>query len=118
MPEPTFEEFICLIKELGLPTPGCKMKTAFAILGGKWNMHLLFELSKHPSLRFGELKKAIPEITNTMLTSSLRGLEEKNIISRTQYNEIPPHVEYALTESGSALMAVFYEIFKWSAKYI
>lgn len=65
-------------------------------------------------MRFGELKKAYPRITNTMLSNTLRDLEELNIIHREQFNEIPPHVEYSLTDKGRALLPVFFEISKWS----
>lgn len=54
-----------------------------------------------------------PRITNTMLTNTLRDLEELGIIHREQFNEIPPHVEYSLTEKGKALLPVFFEISKW-----
>ena len=64
-------------------------------------------------MRFGELKKAYPNITNTMLTNTLRDLENLGIIHREQFNEIPPHVEYSLTEKGKALLPVFFEISKW-----
>lgn len=64
-------------------------------------------------MRFGELKKAYLRITNTMLTNTLRDLESLGIIHREQFNEIPPHVEYSLTEKGKALLPVFCEISKW-----
>ena len=57
--------------------------------------------------------KAYPRITNTMLTNTLRDLESLGIIRREQFNEIPPHVEYSLTEKGKALLPVFFEISKW-----
>ncbi|WP_330414611.1 winged helix-turn-helix transcriptional regulator [Roseburia sp. AM23-20] len=59
-----------------------------------------------------------PRITNTMLTNTLRDLEELGIIHRKQSNEIPPHVEYSLTEKGKALLPVFFEILKWGGKKI
>ena len=64
------------------------------------------------------MKKAIPKITNTMLTSTLRDLERLGVVAREQFNEIPPHVEYSLTESGEALLPIFYEIAKWGDKYL
>ena len=57
-----------------------------------------------------------PRITNTMLTNTLRDLEELGIIHREQFNEIPPHVEYSLTEKGKALLPVFFEISKWGGR--
>ncbi|MCM1039452.1 MAG: winged helix-turn-helix transcriptional regulator [Ruminococcus sp.] len=67
---------------------------------------MLFELCKESPCRFGQLKKAIPEISNVVLTSALRNLEEKNLINRVQFNEIPPHVEYSLTEHGEAMLPI------------
>lgn len=94
----------------------CPMRRTLELLSGKWRTHIIYELCKHPSLRFGELKKAYPYITNTMLTNTLRDLEKIGIVHREQFNEIPPHVEYSLTEKGRELLPVFYEIAKWGEK--
>lgn len=91
----------------------CPVHRTLELLSGKWRTHIIYELCKHPSMRFGELKKAYPHITNTMLTHTLRDLEHIGIVHREQFNEIPPHVEYSLTEKGKALLPVFFEISKW-----
>lgn len=91
----------------------CPVHRTLELLNGKWRTHIIYELCKHPSMRFGELKKAYPHITNTMLTNTLRDLESLGIIHREQFNEIPPHVEYSLTEKGRKLLPVFLEISKW-----
>lgn len=96
----------------------CPMRRTLEMLSGKWRTHIIYELCKQPSCRFSELKKAVPRITNTMLTSTLRDLEELGIIHREQFNEIPPHVEYSLTEKGRALLPVFTELAKWGERYI
>ena len=83
------------------------------LLSGKWRTHMIYELCKHPSMRFSELKRAYPHITNTMLTNTLRDLETLGIVNREQFNEIPPHAEYSLTEKGRGLLPVFFEISKW-----
>ncbi|MCM1577433.1 MAG: winged helix-turn-helix transcriptional regulator [Ruminococcus sp.] len=88
------------------------------MLQGKWKLQIIYELCIKYPIRFGELKKNIGGITNTMLTASLRELEQDGLISRAQFNEIPPHVEYSLTEKGKALLPVFYEMTKWVFKYI
>ena len=80
-------------------------------------MAVIFELFRSEPLRFGELKRRIPGITSTMLTSSLRSLERRKILLRAQYNEIPPHTEYSLTPRGRALLPVFYEIVRWGLEY-
>lgn len=95
----------------------CKMQRAFDLFGGKWSIRILYELIRSDTLRFGELKKAIPKITNTMLSSVLKDLEKNGFVERIQYNEIPPHVEYKMTDEGKDLLPVFFELIKWSEKY-
>ena len=91
----------------------CPVHRTFELLSGKWRTHMIYELCKHPSMRFSELKRAYPHITNTMLTNTLRDLETLGIVNREQFNEIPPHAEYSLTEKGRGLLPVFFEISKW-----
>lgn len=100
------------------PAGKCPIRKALGLLNGKWRTYVLYELCRSPTMRFGELKRAIPLITNTMLTSTLRDLEKLGIVYRQQFNEIPPHVEYSLTENGKALFPIFYEIAKWSEKHL
>lgn len=96
----------------------CPMRRTLEMLSGKWRTHIIYALCKQPSCRFGELKKAIPKITNTMLANTLRDLEKLSIVRREQFNEIPPHVEYSLTEKGKALLPVFTELAKWGEKHL
>lgn len=96
----------------------CPVRRTLELLSGKWRTHILYELCRQPTCRFGELKKAIPRITNTMLSNTLRDLETLGIVHREQFNEIPPHVEYSLTEKGKALLPVFAELAKWSEQYM
>lgn len=95
----------------------CPIRKTLEMLSGKWRTQVIYELCKKDSCRFNELKTEIPKITNTMLTTTLRDLENKGIVHREQYNEIPPHVEYSLTKKGKDLLPVFYEIAQWSEKY-
>ncbi len=96
----------------------CPVTKAMFIFEGKWNVQILFALFTFHALRFGELQKHVPGISKTMLSSTLRKLEEYGLVHREQFNEIPPHVEYSLTEGGNALKAVFAEIAKWSSVYM
>lgn len=96
----------------------CPMRRTLEMLSGKWRTHIIYELCKHDSCRFHELQKAVPRITNTMLTSTLRDLESLGIVHREQFNEIPPHVEYSLTEKGRALLPVFFELAKWGETFL
>ena len=86
------------------------------LLQGKWELQIMLEICRMKALRFGECKKRIPPITNSVLTAALRNLEAWGLISRTQFNEIPPHVEYTPTEKGNSLLPVCYEIVKWGAE--
>lgn len=110
--EITVEEYLQKIKT-GTMNENCPVHRTLELLSGKWRTHIIYELCKNPKMRFGELKKAYPHITNTMLTNTLRELERIGIIHREQFNEIPPHVEYSLTKKGKALLPVFFEISKW-----
>lgn len=113
----TPEEY--LKKVLSTPvSDNCPMRRTLELLSGKWRTHIIYELCKHDACRFGELKKALPRITSTMLSTALKELEDVGIISRHQFNEVPPHVEYTLTEKGKALLPVFTELAKWGDQYI
>lgn len=100
------------------PSPTCPMRRTLELLSGKWRTHVIYALCKKPSCRFGELKKAVPGITNTMLSGTLRDLETRGIVHREQFNEIPPHVEYSLTETGRDLLPVFTELAKWGEAHL
>ncbi len=86
------------------------------LLQGKWELQLMLEICRADMLRFGECKKKLPNVTNSVLTAALRNLESWGLISRTQFNEIPPRVEYAPTEKGKSLLPVCYEIIKWGSE--
>lgn len=111
--ELTQEEYLRRIMSTEAAAENCPVRRTLTLLSGKWRTHIIYELCKHPSSRFGELKKALPDITNTMLTAALRELEKIGIVRREQFNEIPPHVEYSLTDKGKALLPVFTELAKW-----
>jgi len=114
----SYEDFLQIIKACDASDPeSCPIFTALSTLQGKWKNHVLCELCKKDILRFGELKKALPSITNTMLTATLRELETDGLVNRVQYNQIPPHVEYSLTDKGNDLRPIFYEIAKWGMKH-
>ena len=81
------------------------MRRTLELLSGKWRLYVLYVLSKASVCRFGALKRAIPGITSTMLTHALRDLETLGIVHREQFNEVPPHVEYSLTEKGLKTVA-------------
>lgn len=114
-----YQEFLHHVKSHSTPEE-CKnspLPFALEIFQGKWKNHVLLEMCRHETVRFNQLRKFLPQITNTMLTTTLRELESSDLINRIQYNEIPPHVEYSLSEKGKDLMPIYYEIYKWSCKH-
>lgn len=113
----TTEEYLSRVITTNV-SDNCPMRRTLELLSGKWRTHIIYELCKKPACRFGELKKAVPKITNTMLANTLRDLEEAGIVHREQFNEIPPHVEYSLTEKGKALLPVFTELAKWGETHL
>lgn len=115
----TFDEYRQLVVSLN-PDPedaNCPVKRALGLFSGKWNLKVLYELTKEDSLRFGNLQRRISGITNAMLSSTLKDLEEKGFVMREQFNEIPPHVEYSLSEAGKDLYTVFIAVASWSSKH-
>lgn len=84
----------------------------------KWHGRVLFELLEKSPRRFGELQREVPGISNAVLSSVLRSLVEKGLVERVQFNEIPPHVEYSLTERGKSLLPVYYEMIRWETEHM
>ena len=91
----------------------CPVIYALDILGQKWKLPILWCLSSKDFTRYNELKRKVKGITNMMLTKSLKELEEHKLIVRTQYETIPPKVEYSLTERGKALLPTLQELYIW-----
>ena len=110
----SYEEYLAKIKSGILTKDGhCPVTPLLLMLQGRWKSQLLYEMCMVDTVRFGRLKKDLPGITNTMLTKALRELEEDGLVNREQFNEIPPHVEYSLTEMGRDLLPVFYAMMNW-----
>ena len=95
----SYEDYLINVKK-GIVTKdgNCPVTPLLVMLQGRWKSQVMYEMCMYDTVRFGRLKKDLPGITNTMLTKALRELEEDGLISREQFNEIPPHVEYSLTE--------------------
>jgi DNA-binding HxlR family transcriptional regulator len=90
----------------------CAMDVTMHFIGGKWKTVVLWYLRKDKK-RFGELKKQIPDITEKMLSLQLKTLEEDGIVKRTIYAEVPPRVEYEMTDFGRTLIPMLEEIALW-----
>lgn len=89
---------------------------AFNIIGGQWSLAICCYLD-NKTLRFGELKKLLPNITERMLTLHLRKLEENKLVIRTVYPEVPPRVDYQLTESGRELIPILQSLKSWGINH-
>jgi DNA-binding HxlR family transcriptional regulator len=95
----------------------CPMFTAQALIGGKWKVIILWLL--HDGVkRFSEIHRAIPDVTQSMLTNTLRDLESDGLIHREVYREVPPKVEYSLTPIGRKLLPVLQMLAEWGTDYI
>ena len=115
----TYEEFQARVGSVILTENGnCPVTPVVQMLQGKWKLQIIYELCIQAPLRFGALKKVLKPITNTMLASALKELEADGLVHRKQFSEIPPRVEYSLTEKGTDLLPIFYAISQWGMKYI
>lgn len=95
----------------------CPFELTLSILNGKWKPVILFKLMQNKTLRYGDLKKALPKTSDKMLSKELKDLEEFGIISRKAYSETPPRVEYSLTKKGEKLKPIFGLMRKWGSSY-
>lgn len=96
--------------------PQCPMDTTINILSGKWKMSILWHLTKG-TVRFNELQRFLPNITQKTLTQQLRELEQYRIVKREVYPEVPPKVEYSLTTIGESIIPILSSMCKWGKEY-
>jgi DNA-binding HxlR family transcriptional regulator len=95
----------------------CKVHNALSILVGKWKPIILLYLMSRGTMRYGEIKKALVGITPKMLTNQLRELEEEGLINRKLYPEVPPKVEYSITEYGMTLKPILEAMHEWGTNH-
>jgi DNA-binding HxlR family transcriptional regulator len=95
----------------------CPIAATLELIGGRWKTIILFYLSSGKK-RFGEISVRIPTISRKVLTQQLRELERDGLVNRKQYKEIPPRVEYSLTELGKSLAPVFKEMSIWGKENV
>jgi len=96
--------------------PACPVATMVVLVGNKWKLLIIRNLLASSS-RFGELRNGIPGISQKVLTDNLRSLEADGLIIRTAYPEIPPRVEYSLSELGNTLRPLFKSMEEWGVAY-
>jgi len=95
----------------------CGVEAALDVIGGKWKPLILWALGDN-ILRFSELQKGLPGVNAKMLTKQLRELELDGVISRTVYPEVPPRVEYSITDFGRTLIPILRELCDWGTRYL
>ena len=93
----------------------CSVIYALEIIGGKWRLPIIWKLSKHETMRYNQLKRELEGITNIMLTRSLRYLEDRRLVERKEFDQIPPRVEYSLTDRAKELIPALEIIKEWGA---
>ena len=96
--------------------PNCPIRNVLSRVGDKWSMLVLFTLENSNSQRFKELQRNIPDISPKMLTATLKMLEGDGLIHREVFPEIPPRVEYSLTEKGKSLLPLIDNLLSWASE--
>lgn len=107
----------CATKELQGRTYRCFFELALSVMGGKWKPVVLYHLGQAGVQRYSELKRQMPEVTDRMLTRQLRELEADGLITREVYRQVPPRVEYNLTQQGLGLFPILVAMRDWGARY-
>lgn len=92
----------------------CPLEYGLKVFGGKWKSRILCVLAAKPPLRYSELRKELSNITDAVLSAALKELIGDAMVERTSYDEIPPRVEYALTEKGRSVVPILQTICQWS----
>jgi DNA-binding HxlR family transcriptional regulator len=105
------------MRTLDLNFPACPIRNVLVRFADKWSLLIIINLNKHGKLRYTELKNNIPDISQKMLTCTLKHLEKDHLLKRKAYAEIPPRVEYSLTELGRSLMPIIEKMIEWSREY-
>ncbi|MET9091880.1 helix-turn-helix domain-containing protein [Streptomyces cyaneofuscatus] len=95
----------------------CGIDAAMDVIGGKWKVLILWALDERPC-RFGELRRAVPGVTEKVLSSHLKELEDDGIVHREEYAEVPPRVEYSLTPRGVALNEALEPLGAWGREHV
>ena len=104
------------MSEIKAALPACPVETTLTLIGDKWKVLILRDLMPGTK-RFGELKKSVGSVSQKVLTAQLRAMEEKGLVQRKVYAEVPPHVEYSLTELGRSLKPILDSMWVWGEAY-
>lgn len=107
----------CSLKVCGTKKYYCSVELTLQVIGGKWKPIIIYRLGVDGTLRFSEIKRAIPNITQKMLTQQLRELEADGVVHREVYPQVPPKVEYSLTDLGQTVVPVISKLCHWGKDY-
>ena len=110
-------DYACEIKKIGDTQFRCYFQLAQRITGGKWKPKVLFHLSQFEVVRFGALRRAMIDISEKMLIQSLKDLERDGLVNRKVYREVPPKVEYSLTDLGQSFVPILTRMYEWGRSY-
>ncbi len=94
----------------------CPVRNVVARFGNKWALLVILVLSESDVIRYNELRRKIPDISSRVLSGTLRTLEADGLVERTYYQEVPPRVEYALSETGRSLVPIILQLTEWAQK--
>lgn len=94
----------------------CSISYTLSVVGGRWKWLILYKLFQNKVLRYGEIKKSMPSITHKMLSQQLKELQSTELIYRKEYHQIPPKVEYSLTDKGNTLIPILLHMSEWGEK--
>ena len=95
----------------------CSMELTLDLIGGKWKSLIIWHLAEN-TLRFSELRKTLQQVTQKMLTQQLRELEDCGLVKRFIYTQVPPKVEYSLTDAGRSLLPILSSLCQWGVEYV
>ena len=107
----------CDVKKAGDIEFRCYFQLAMVVIGGKWKPKVLFHLGQNDAVRFGALRRAVFGISEKMLIQSLKELEKDGLVHRKVYRQVPPKVEYSLTDIGKSFVPVLNSMFQWGKSY-
>ncbi len=107
----------CDVKKAGDVEFRCYFQLAMMVIGGKWKPKVLFHLGQNGAVRFGALRRAVFGISEKMLIQSLKELEKDGLVNRKVYRQVPPKVEYSLTDLGKSFVPVLNAMFNWGKSY-
>lgn len=97
--------------------PVCPVETCVQLIGSKWRLLIMRDLLMNESMRFGQLQRSVGKVSQKVLTSNLREMEDAGLVIRRVYPEVPPRVEYSLTETGKSLKPVIDAMWAWGSDY-